>query len=352
MAKGPLHHAISPRLPAVPRWLRLVMLVGALLFYPAALLWPYDWEPPRQIPNGAELLPDGGVRFESPGIARTGDPPAWLPAAIEDNRLKLSLSVRTASSQQGGPARVLTISGGPYHRDLTVAQSGDHLILRVRTPDTSGNGTIDGRPLVRVANVFQTTKWVDIAISIEPRQIAIAIDGRLRALEGLPARSLQEWSVSYPLALGNELSGNRPWLGSIRQALVEVDGFQVDYAAPGEVHRPPRYWHVRNYPKLVPFRDSSAEDLLVNLVLFVPLGLLLGSLLRTSGVRASFAAIGAIALLSSTLETLQLFISVRNPSIDDFMLNAFGGALGVGAAQGLTRLSAGASPPRARSAAG
>jgi VanZ family protein len=180
-----------------------------------------------------------------------------------------------------------------------------------------------------VANVFKQPGWVHITVLIKPGELQIVVGDEIRVREILSQAPLQDWDTSYPLTLGNESSGGRPWLGSIRKAIVRTDGVTVDYTVPGALERPATYWSVSNHPKLAPFRDSSRFDLIVNALLYLPLGALFGLCWRGRGLRGAASAALLIAALSGTLEVLQLFISIRNPSIDDFVLNALGGTLGV-----------------------
>jgi VanZ family protein len=304
-------------------------MIGAALLYVAALLWPYDWAPPKRIANGATRLGGGSMEFMRPGIVRTEGPPVWLEEVIRSNRLELSLSLRSAFPEQAGPARILTISPNPHRRDLMLGQEGSDLVLRLRTSGTSSNGTINGRPVALVANVFKGPDWVHIGVLIKPGELQIAVGDEIRVRETLSQAPLQDWDTSYPLALGNELSGNRPWLGSIRKAIVRTGDTTIDYTVPGALERPAAYWFVSNYPKLAPFHDSSRFDVIVNALLYLPLGILFGFCWRGRGLRSAASATLLIAALSGSLEMLQLFISIRNPSIDDFVLNVLGGALGI-----------------------
>lgn len=62
-------------------------------------------------------------------------------AAEETQSVVLEARVRSSSSQHRGPTRIVTFSAGPGLRNATLAQSGDDLVLRVRTPLSGPNGT-------------------------------------------------------------------------------------------------------------------------------------------------------------------------------------------------------------------
>ena len=65
-----------------------------------------------------------------------------LIAAVERSQVAaLSARVVSRSSAQDGPARIVTFSGGQDSRNATLAQQGNALVMRVRTPVTGDNGT-------------------------------------------------------------------------------------------------------------------------------------------------------------------------------------------------------------------
>ena len=110
--------------------MRPTIAVALLLAYAAAFLYPYEWNWPT-LTNSADRDSTGKLVFFGNGIARSQLPPAWITADGQPEKLEVALRVRTYSGQQGGPARVLTISRDPYHRNLTVAQDGEDLVLRL-----------------------------------------------------------------------------------------------------------------------------------------------------------------------------------------------------------------------------
>jgi glycopeptide antibiotics resistance protein len=72
-----------------------------------------------------------------------------------------------------------------------------------------------------------------------------------------------------------------------------------------------------------PFEGINLSDWIINLVGFIPLGLLLTAL----GRRASVACIWC-AILSLSIEIGQLFTMTRNSSGSDLFSNTLGGAIG------------------------
>ncbi len=330
------------------RVLRVLLAVAILAAYPLASLSPFHplrWGFPKRVANGAELPAQGGILFPTPGIVRSVGPPDWVAAAMRSQRLELALRVRPFSSDQTGPARIFTLSADPYLRNLTIGQDGENLILRLRTPETDLNGIrANGLPVAEFPGVFRTpAAWVEIHLEIEPGRLRISAvapeSGHRVGLEtALAAEPLRDWDPSYRLALGGELTNERSWLGEIQQALVRTDGNAIDYAAPdarGTLEASPaRFWYASQYFTLLPFRDFNLEDAFVNVIGYVPLGLLFGVWAwlwggARRGWRRAAALVLAVAAVSATLETLQFLIPVRHPSSTDLVLNTLGGGIGL-----------------------
>jgi VanZ family protein len=330
------------------RVLRILLATAILAAYPLASLSPFHplhWGFPTEVANGAELLPQGGIIFPTPGVVRSVSPPDWVAAAIRSERLELTLRVQTFSADQRGPARIFTLSADPYRRDLTIGQEGEDLILRLRTPGADINGTrAHDQPVAELPGVFRTpATWVEIHLAIEPGRLRLSADApesghRVGLDTALAAQPLRDWDPFYRLGLGNELTSDRAWLGEIQQALVRADGNAIDYAAPDargtlEVS-PARFWSTRQTFTVMPFRDFMLEDAFINVVGYVPLGLLFGVWgWLWGGERRSWsrtvALLLAIAAVSATLETLQFLIPVRHPSTTDLLLNTLGGGIGL-----------------------
>jgi len=70
--------------------------------------------------------------------------------------------------------------------------------------------------------------------------------------------------------------------------------------------------------------EMGTADVLTNIILFLPLGVALGF----TGARSRWLILGG-ALLSGAIETAQLVIPGRDPSVGDLLFNTLGGAIGV-----------------------
>ena len=78
--------------------------------------------------------------------------------------------------------------------------------------------------------------------------------------------------------------------------------------------------------ELIPFADGSPRGFVLNVLVFVPFGVL-GSRLRWD----PRVTIGVGVMISIATECLQLFSTRRYPSLTDVMLNTLGVTIGVAA---------------------
>ena len=299
------------------------LTAAAIAVYALASLWPFVLDAPARLTNGARPSPEGGLDFATPGLAVSDGPPAWVQAALDSQSVQLELTLRSEALPTSQFKPILTLARDKHRRNLTLAQEGRELVLQLRTPDSSDKG----RAFV-VRNLFPAPEWTDVVVTVEPGRVRVSVDGVKRVDRELPTRPLASWDPSYGLTLGNEPAGNRPWIGALRRAELQAGATRVDLAAPGVLRRPERFWYMFTPPQIVPLRDSSTKDIVVNSLLYVPLGLLLGARHRASGGRARPRPWVAVLLVSGTIELLQLFVALRCASTGDLLLNVLGGAAG------------------------
>ncbi|MGH6899785.1 MAG: VanZ family protein [Geminicoccaceae bacterium] len=328
--RGAIRSAWRAR-PAVRR----VTLVAALGLYAFLSLEPFDWQVPRQQANHAERLPEGW-RFPAAGIVIAEPPHPWLEAAQHAETIGVTLLVRPLATAQSGPARILTMSRDAHLRNLTIGQEDDDLVVRLRTEETDLNGLRAGEPVARLQNVFRSGSWVSVDLQIRPRELTIAVEGERAFIAELPGSVLGSWHAFLGLALGNETTCDRPWLGEIKEAVITVAGGSTDYARRDDVDVPATCWVIGYPPAMVPFRLFLPQDAILNVLMYLPLGCLLGCLIRSRTHRAFAGGLLAVVAVSAAFEVAQLFVASRFTSIDDTICNTIGGGIGLGLAWWLT----------------
>lgn len=316
----------------MPRVGAIYATVALLVAYLAVSLYPFEWMPPRT-ENSAAFSATDGIEFAQMGIAHSAGPPAWLDEAIRTHKITIRLEVRATPNRQRGLARILTLSEDTRRRNLTIGQDYRDLVIRLRTPDTGENGF----PPFKIAKVFGRSDWLDILITIVPERLVVRIDDEIRLSSPLPSAPLRTWNPSYRLALGNELTGDRSWLGKIRQARITVGGTSVDYAVPGALEVPKRYWLFHRRFNFVPLTETTLRDCLQNFVLFIPLGFLLCLLIRQRGLARVSRTLLFAGFVSMILEMLQVGFTGRFPSLNDILFNLLGSIAGMALAIWLFR---------------
>lgn len=156
---------------------------------------------------------DGGLQVLQPTLVQSVKPPERLMSAIRQSReITAEVWVQPSDAKQQGPARVLTISKDGSNRNFTVGQEFDRFDVRLRTTKTTTNGipslsspkNVAGRDLSHVV-------YTHAADGVS----RIYVDGKQVAEQRIGG-DLSNWDGGYRLGLANELSKDRPWLGTLR----------------------------------------------------------------------------------------------------------------------------------------
>jgi VanZ family protein len=288
-----------------------------------ANLCPFDWDPPRQVPNHVTRTDTGALHFTGPSQARTVGPAEWLDKAVADGHFEISLEFTPESSWQPGPARILAVSISVLAANVMVGQDGDDLVIRLRQPGRDGSGN----PARVVPDVLADGRPTQVAVGVANRRLSVSVDGRVRLEEPLPPNALAGWKA-YPLALGNEPRGSRPWQGIITRALVTTSGGTVDYLQPGALQIPDTYRYITHRPweplEIPTGRDAAGTA--VHLLGFLLLGAAVAGALRRP--RPVLVVVG-LGVFSLALQIAKIGFADRHPSIVHILAEVLGAAVGV-----------------------
>ncbi|BAZ17411.1 hypothetical protein NIES4071_92890 [Calothrix sp. NIES-4071] len=115
-----------------------------------------------------------GVSVDSSRWLKTVEPVRLINKRIsETSEFTIITTVASANLNQKGPARIISLSGDPMHRNFTIGQDRTNLALRLRTPITGQNGSdID----LVVPNVFADTNPHRIIITYAKGKMRVNID--------------------------------------------------------------------------------------------------------------------------------------------------------------------------------
>ena len=180
----------------------------------------------------------GALEVTGNTVIRTNSPPAKILDAIrKSGAMSLETWIEPKSTRQSGPARIVTISRDTGQRNLTLGQDGDRYDVRFRTDKTSTNG------IPSLGSKTRVTSQLSHVVYTRNRagRTRIFVDGRQSA-ESRVSGTPRNWDGGYNLALANEFTNDRGWLGTFH--LVALYGRELH---PAEVER-----HFRAGPNAAP----------------------------------------------------------------------------------------------------
>jgi len=153
----------------------------------------------------------GALQVVSKTVIRTEKPATRIAEAIRKSReITIEAWVRPADTKQSGPARIVTLSKDTGERNATLGQDGDRFEVRFRTTRTSTNGM----PAVNSPRGTATTTLTHVVYTRDRRGfVQLSVNGKLVASRRMTGAT-SNWDRSFRFALGNELTGDRPWRGT------------------------------------------------------------------------------------------------------------------------------------------
>lgn len=149
-------------------------------------------------------------------IASDGPATKVSRASMATGEITVEAWVAPANTTQDGPARIVTISQDISQRNVTLGQGlwghqpSDLYLARLRSTTTSGNG----EPHLNAAPGSLTPALTHVVYTRDSAgQARLFINGEEQASRAVGG-DLSNWHAGYRLALANEFSMNRAWLGS------------------------------------------------------------------------------------------------------------------------------------------
>ena len=195
-----------------------ILLFLYLISLSIVMLMPFDFDFSIIKNNAKWLETRNGIQFHQKGkIISKNNTHGLYQMLTKGDGLTIELWVKPYKTFQHGPARIISYSIDPYLRNFTLAQSKDELVIRLRTETTDPNGI---NPHVEVSSIFEANKIYHIMVTYNFVRECIFINGKMRVCEGILEGNFSNWDSSFKLVIGNEASGNRPWLGEIYYAAI------------------------------------------------------------------------------------------------------------------------------------
>jgi hypothetical protein len=264
--------------------------------------------------NGAELS-DSKAIFRSPGTLIWAGPDIdFGPEAIA-----IHILLKSYFSYQTGPARILTISRDHYHSNLTIGQDDSSLVIRLRRERDEFLGV----PPFVVRDVFRDPNVLtSIEVEVLQDKLDVYVNSELRLSQSLHTSPFRFWDPSYRIALGNEHTWERPWLGEIHSARIRAAAQEIDVLDRAYIAKA---GFADQFFRRLSLMPDQAGDLVVNLLVMMPFGFVTAWALRRHRVARSMAIWFIVATCA---EALQVLIPSRYPALSDLVLNVVGVGLG------------------------
>ncbi len=156
---------------------------------------------------------DGVLNINAPNlIASNGVANKLINGITATQEITMEAWVTPGNRSQNGPARIATLSSNIANRNFTLGQAGDDYNVRFRTTTTGNNGV--GTTVSSTGGLLSTELTHVIYTREADGDASLYINNQLVASENIGG-NLSNWDDSYRFALGNELTSNRPWLGSL-----------------------------------------------------------------------------------------------------------------------------------------
>ena len=168
---------------------------------------------------------NGVLQIKGKTLIRSEKPALKIINAIKKTgQITIEAWVAPANKKQKGPARIISLSKDTTNRNFTIGQDVNKFDFRFRTTRTDRNGL----PSVTSNSKEFTTKLTHILYSREKSgQTTVYVNGR-KVSSKTVSGDLKAWDNSYYFSLGNELTADRPWLGSFHMVAVYSKSFTPD----------------------------------------------------------------------------------------------------------------------------
>ncbi len=345
------------------------------------VLWPFDFRFTNKENQTKWLSGTTGIEFPGEGEVISGrSTEALFDRLVKGSGLSLELWCAPANTTQHGPAVLISYSQAQRLRNFTVGQSGTGLIVMLRTERTNLNGMY---PHLWVKNFFIDSAVLHLLITYDHSKQAVYVNGQRRMKAEIPSGGFSNWDPGNRLVLGNDVAGDRPWLGrlfyvavydralsdeEVRQCYLHGNDWLsvaakgpplgpeavVQYLfdegrgnivkdtgslkAPLDLHIPEKI-ESRGKPflkfswnRLKSSNPGTRLEMVLNMLLFIPFGFLLYAVLAGHiGTRfANVLIVLAVGLTTSlSVESLQYFSRSRHSSLNDVAANMAGVLAGI-----------------------
>jgi hypothetical protein len=159
----------------------------------------------------------GSLKINSAALIASSSAATKVTNALKaSNAVTVDTWVWPTNTMRNGPARILTLSKDTYLRNLTLAQEYGSYNVRLRTTQTDTNG----KPSVSSGGGTLSTNLTHVVYTRNASGTVTLYLNGVKKLQTTRDGNFGNWDSAYRLALGNELNGGRPWLGSYHRLAI------------------------------------------------------------------------------------------------------------------------------------
>jgi hypothetical protein len=178
-------------------------------------------------PAALTWLDGGGLEITAATLVASADPASKIAEACQaTDELTLEAWLEPAALAETSTARVITCSADADNRNFALLQSDTTYIARLRTDATS----LDGEPATDSAVDAATGSLQHVVFTRDATEAVLYVDGAASGSQALTG-GFGVWDASYVLAVGNEPTLDRPWLGALHLVAVycrALDGSEIE----------------------------------------------------------------------------------------------------------------------------
>lgn len=162
-------------------------------------------------PNFTFWLAGGGPEIFGEGIVLQADhPPTKLLAALQaTNEFTIEADVVPKDLEQGGPARIVSLSLGTGARNFTLGQEKTQYIFRLRTSEL-----LPGTPEVKSDENYVEPVRQHVAVTYADGRVRLYVDGEV-VHEAKRPGDLSNWDAAHAFVVANETTLDRSWQGQL-----------------------------------------------------------------------------------------------------------------------------------------
>lgn len=164
--------------------------------------------------NAVSWLPGHGLAINSATLVASAGAATKIIDAKDTGEITIEAWVKPANTTQDGPARIVTLSEDPYKRNFSLeqglwgSQPSDVYDVRLRATSTGDDGTMLATPASSAS-----TQLSHVVYTRDASGVARIYVNNVEWASGTVGGDFSNWDESFRLALANELTEDRPWLG-------------------------------------------------------------------------------------------------------------------------------------------